>query len=89
VVCFWFDLCGLVVLVRILWFLAAVSFISELVKFEFNTIFEHRYVYLSSIFTINVFSLGQVFATFFYNFQQLPKYSKYMSFNVLSCFQEF
>jgi len=35
-------------------------------------------------------SLGQVFATFatfFYSFQQLPKYSKYMQFNVLSCFQ--
>jgi len=34
--------------------------------------------------------LGQVFATFatfFCSFQQLPKYSKYMQFNVLSCFQ--
>ena len=36
--------------------------------------------------------LGQVFATFatfFYSFQQLPKYSKYMQFSVSSCFQEF
>jgi len=36
--------------------------------------------------------LGQVFATFatfFYSFQQLLKYSKYLCFNVLSCFQEF
>jgi len=29
------------------------------------------------------------FCNFFYSFQQLPKYSRYISFNVLSCFQEF
>ena len=33
--------------------------------------------------------VGQVFATFFYSFQQLPKYSRYIKFNVSSCFQEF
>jgi len=31
---FWFDLCSLAVLVRILWFLVAVHFISESAKFE-------------------------------------------------------
>jgi len=46
-------------------------------------------MYLS---TLDASSLGQVFATFatfFYSFQQLLKCSKYLCFNVLSCFQEF
>jgi len=44
------------------------------------------------VFEVMNSSVGQVFAnfaTFFYSFQQLPKYSKYMQFNVLSCFQDF
>jgi len=46
-----------VVLVRILWLLVAVHFISELTKFELIiTTFEHNYVYLSPTFRINVFS---------------------------------
>jgi len=56
VVCFLFDLCGLVVLVRILWFSVAVHFISELTKFELITLnFERNYVYLSPTLRINVF----------------------------------
>jgi len=47
----------LVVLVRILWLLVAVRFISELTKFELIiTTFEHNYVYLSPTLRMNVFS---------------------------------
>jgi len=46
-----------VVLVRILWLLVAVHFVSELTKFELIiTTFEHNYVYLSPTFRINVFT---------------------------------
>jgi len=43
---------------------------------------------------LNVFALFYViirasFYNFFYSFQQLLKCSKYLCFNVLSCFQEF
>jgi len=39
------------------------------------------------IYKVIVEEVLATFATFFYSFQQLPKYSKYMQFNVLSCFQ--
>jgi len=46
VVCFWFDLCGLVILYR-----------SELTKFKLIiTIFKHSFVYLNPTLIINVFS---------------------------------
>jgi len=54
---FLFDLCGLAVLVRILWLSVAVHFISELTTFVLvNTVFEYKYVYLSPTLRINVFS---------------------------------
>jgi len=50
IVCFWFDLCV------VLWFLAAVYFISKLTKFQLIiiTIFEYNYVLLSPNLRINV-----------------------------------
>ena len=45
-----------------------------------------------TFFCLCLLSLGQVFATFatfFYSFRRLPKYSKLMYFNDLSCLQEF
>ena len=52
VVCFWFDLCGLVVLVRILWFLVALHFISELTKFF--TIIMSIYAQLSELMCFHI-----------------------------------
>jgi len=48
---------SLVVLLRILWLLVAIHFISELTKFALIiTIFEYSYLYLSPTLRINVFS---------------------------------
>jgi len=50
----------------ILLFLEAVTFISELTKFEFIiTIFEHNYVYLSPTLRINVFIVNAVLSASF------------------------
>jgi len=51
------KICGSVVQVGILWFLVAVHFISNLMKFDLIiTIFEQNLVYQSPILSINVFS---------------------------------